>query len=361
MSALTRGSSGNVYDSEAVFSTISPVRKKVELYERIDDILWDVVPVVILVIGLVGNTLSIVIMSRPSFRETTTRLYFQALAVSDLAFLIAVLLPRYVSLFFETKVWDVNNWLCKSHIFLSYWLMHLSAWYLVGVTIERLIAVHVPHKVKQWVTGTKVWIYLVSVTLVMTGLNIHLVFTVELVPIGNDKFACPSIQSFSFYNNIIFPYVDLVFYMCIPTAVIISGNISIVWRILDARQSTSQMTNAQTVQKYKLSQMTITLMAVTMIFVLLNGPVLVLTLLQSGWLNVEVVIGTEASLKAAKLSLGNTVSVLVMFLNSSINFLLYCLSGPRFRAEVKIMFCGSHASSNSTEISRALATDYNEK
>ena len=96
----------------------------------------------IIVVGVVGNTLSLVVFSATYNRRQSSAIYLSALSVADVGFLAGLLvvwLERVdVFLFRRDDVW------CRSVIYAMHSCAFLSAWTVVAFTVERYVTVHRP-------------------------------------------------------------------------------------------------------------------------------------------------------------------------------------------------------------------------
>ncbi len=102
----------------------------------VDQLHLYVLPIVI-VIGLAGNSTSFIVFICTHLKRTSCNIYLAALAVSDSAFLICVLLS------WGANIYNQNGW-CQSLVYLTYITSFLSVWYVVAFTVERFILVCFP-------------------------------------------------------------------------------------------------------------------------------------------------------------------------------------------------------------------------
>ena len=103
---------------------------------------------VILPTGIVGNILIIWILLRTRSRFASFANYFTTLAVTDLLLLLLLLLPRYVESYVRAR-FDVDGHLiCRLYSFMYYFLLTSSSLLLAAVTSQRAAGVVWPHRVK---------------------------------------------------------------------------------------------------------------------------------------------------------------------------------------------------------------------
>lgn len=101
-----------------------------------------VVPIIIL-IGLVGNMLSLVIFTFTHLRRMSCSNYLSALAISDTGFLVCLFFSWSNNI--GIRLYHVNVW-CQIFVYLTYVWSFLSVWYVVAFTVERYIIVSFPFR-----------------------------------------------------------------------------------------------------------------------------------------------------------------------------------------------------------------------
>ena len=101
-----------------------------------------------LIIGIPGNILTIFVMKRKKLLEQNISLYFIALAISDLLYLLCST-SVYVSSVYLNNLWELstNQYYCKISKFLNNSMPQVSSYLLVIISVERTLAVVYPHKV----------------------------------------------------------------------------------------------------------------------------------------------------------------------------------------------------------------------
>ena len=111
--------------------------------------LWQVSPPVILLLGTFGNCMTLVILrTMPRGGSSgSMSLFFAALAVSDLALLYTGLLRQWLYRTFMLDVRELHDVICKIHVFVVYLSRMTSAWFLVAMTMQRVVSVMLPHRV----------------------------------------------------------------------------------------------------------------------------------------------------------------------------------------------------------------------
>ena len=95
--------------------------------------------------GLVGNSLTIVVYSLKSMKNSNVSLFLRSLAIVDtLTLLIRAPNALYLGMF--QKSLDDLNWVfCKFYSFLTYVFMQSSGWILSMFALDRAISIHLPY------------------------------------------------------------------------------------------------------------------------------------------------------------------------------------------------------------------------
>ena len=94
-------------------------------------------------IGLIGNTLSFLVMVKPNNRQLSTCNYMAALSIND-NIMMVLALDAY--LLTEIKVHILNESECKFLAYLHLLFLQNSTFQVLAMTIDKFIAVKWPHK-----------------------------------------------------------------------------------------------------------------------------------------------------------------------------------------------------------------------
>ena len=104
-----------------------------------------------LVIGIPGNILAILVMKRKNLILQNISLYFIALAISDLTYLICPNSVYTFSVIFNVlPEINANGNYCKINKFFNNTIPQISSYLLVIISVERTLAVIYPHKVSTF-------------------------------------------------------------------------------------------------------------------------------------------------------------------------------------------------------------------
>lgn len=303
--------------------------------------IWNIFPPILIFFGTIGNVLSIIVLRRPKIRKSVCSIYFIALSVSDLLVLYTGLLRQWIHKTFDVDIRHMGSAGCKIHTWLVYFFLDFSSWILVAVTVERVLLVWFPRKatVKCTKNLAKLSLFVIGTCLLLV--NSHILYGRGLDVTNTNgssvvDYTCSFISDhYEDFWTSTWPSVDLTIFCGGPFCFLLIGNILIFLKVLLTKRAVKrQCKNVVKTRKKdsKFSSMSIMLLVVNTTFLLCNTPISVYLIGYETW--VQKVHGREYV--TLEYLIWSVVNIL-MYLNNSINFLLYILSGSRFRNEIKSM------------------------
>lgn len=286
--------------------------------------------------GTVGNLLSFAVMVQSTMRSTSTAFYMASLALADTAVLLFGCLRRWVLEVFDMDLLNQGPLACSIINFFQYWSFDVAVWILVAMTMDRVLVVTSPLKAQIYSTRKRAALSLVLVMVASAGINSHFFFTT----IHTQGVCTVSGEHARFYKDI-WSWIDATVYSFLPFMLLLIMNFIIVVVISKANAKKQRMTNnfkskRKDEQKSAVisRKLTIMLLSVTCTFLLLTGPAMVLnTMRELGKPYFDLSLPKDF----AKYILTRQISRVLLYLNHSINFFLYCLTGSKFRQELIAM------------------------
>jgi hypothetical protein len=251
---------------------------------------------------------------------------------------------------FTNDVLDMNEILCKTGIFLGYVCSNTSVWLIVIVTIERFIVVIFPLKAPRFCNRTIARTSIVCVFIVFIFTNIHFTWTVHLQHYRFDNITfskCQAKQEHEYLVEVTWPWVDASIYSFGPFFFIITLNCLIIRKLFSAKKTRNILRQQSSLSKRKNGneenkikgemsmKITVMLLIVSFTFLITTLP-MNLVLIHSS-LSAEIDNDDEVAFTKEKLL--ETLAVMLMYVNHSINFFLYCTTGKKFRDQFRAMFC----------------------
>ena len=300
-------------------------------------IIWKTVPPLLITFGTGGNILSIVVLTRKSIRKSTTAIFLIFLTFSDLCVLYTGLFRQWLIYLINTDIRHLSEAFCKIHTWLVYSSLDFSAWIIISVTLERIIAVWCPYSHNSKCSRQTALICIITLLAFILGLNAHLLYGMVDKESGILEQKCSSIdESYSNFFRSVWSWMDLCMFCLIPFVVIVFGNSIILFKLFQrSRTSNKQNKNQETRQgrHHHQSSMTAMLCTLNTVFFITTLPISIYNIGYTYWYSI-----TDPKV-IAKLELWWSVVNMLMYTNNALNFLLYSLSGSRFRKELKRVLC----------------------
>ncbi|XP_074988211.1 growth hormone secretagogue receptor type 1 isoform X2 [Caretta caretta] len=110
--------------------------------------------VLLFVVGILGNLMTMLVVSRFRDMRTTTNLYLSSMAFSDL--LIFLCMPLDLFRLWQYRPWNFGDLLCKLFQFVSESCTYSTILNITALSVERYFAVCFPLKAKVVITKGKV-------------------------------------------------------------------------------------------------------------------------------------------------------------------------------------------------------------
>ena len=293
---------------------------------------------VLIPMGLVGNTLSFLVMIRSNNRKISTCIYMAAISIND-NLMMAWTFRTWYSFTFKSNYPK----LCKLTAYGSYLILQNSTFQIVAMTIDKYIAIKWPHKAAAYSSPNRAKIIIFAILIFAALYNLPHYFMANVVE-GQCGFSVESILTK------VHSWISFVLNGIIPFTLLIHMNYVIVRTVRQSRKMFSSTAGIETRQKSMKSaesQLTTMLVLVTTLFLILILPSYIRFIYAA-------FVRTDTPSKFADSLLISEISYHLYVTNSGINFLLYCISGQRFRNDLKEIVCwigqGCCYSSMSTDL-----------
>ncbi|KAL8593131.1 hypothetical protein ACOMHN_018057 [Nucella lapillus] len=251
------------------------------------DVYWRAFPVtaqVLYVLGgiaLVLNALNIIVMTRPSIRSPTST-FLVALSVMQLVYTVVRLIPA-IHRIFKPLVFTDYFYLINSIYIINYVLTSLRrSMYCLQcfISAERLLAVWLPLKAKQFLLVRRPWLFICLTPVVVLLAHLHVALKIEIFETRNER--NQTVHSFRYSQHyqrdpeafnqlsiamkVVFVYLTLLMLIVTNLAMI-----HIIKRSASARKKMNTNVDMSAAQKRE-NQMTLTIVVSTVIFVVLCLP-----------------------------------------------------------------------------------------
>ena len=292
---------------------------------------------VILLVGLFGNTMTIIVMSSNHFKNTTMSRILIALSCSDTAL---ILMSPFNKNWFQQIIpldpRSLSNVSCKTFFWAWRVSKMTSSWLVVLISIERLIAVYLPLKAKVLNTKRNASIAIIMVYLMIGGFVGGWVVVADTVVNGVCIANYPTQPQHAEVSATLVA-VGTSIYCFVPSAIITIFNCAIIWKLVQhfRTKETLSEDGAPTKTSNKPSKTSVMLIILCISFILLVMPVSLAHNIAKA-LNVDAFRSSNRAF-AVFFEVAQTLEQI----NYSINFFLYVSSSGKFREQAKRILCGT--------------------
>ena len=285
-------------------------------------VFWGIFIPIIALIGIIGNTLTILVLWRREMKSTT--IYFlRTLVVTDMGIIFGGTLGLSIIAITQTNpaMWRFND-VVYPHIFTptNYIVMTLqmiNVWVTVAVTVERYIAICHPFRSVKFLKKRNALIVIAIIVLVSTLYNIPRCLATEIATCESENDVCYSIITSEFGKTKFFTdwfssWLYLVIIYILPFLILCTLNTLLIIELMNMRRRrlvTNERENSET-------NMSVVLVLIVVVFIICQTPGLVS---QFQFL--------ESMVLLKFMCISNTLFIL----NSSVNFLIYTAVGKKFR------------------------------
>ena len=293
----------------------------------------------IVVVGTVGNFLTLRVTTSRQFVRSSFTVYLTALAFVDI---IVLWIWPFKYWLFDVFGVDLDGWnivVCKLITFLTYCGQDATSWLVVALTAERFFCTYYPIKVKT-ICCTKNGLIVVSILLVLIFLiNTHILYGFTSVETYTNETVCGiEDEIYETFFSHYFSWIDNLVLFLLPAIIIIICNVATVTRLIrTAERSHSSASEANRARK---RQAMIITFCVSSAFILLVGPLGVYVVLWPFVFSESADLYRDQFGSKEDMIVFTIVSTLAQ-VNHCINFVMYVLSGARFRRDLKLALCGS--------------------
>ncbi|CAM4873397.1 unnamed protein product [Rotaria socialis] len=295
----------------------------------------------LIIVGTVGNLLTIVVLLRKNLRRLVTIRYLIIVSICDTISLYGWNLNNFYKFHISSirgNLEEISILHCRIISFMTFVSLQLSSWCLTATILpydehiakDRALNLYWLHWKQSYGKRKYTKYYIIILTFICIALNIHVLF------LNGYRTSSGSIECYATENNpgYIFPQwerVHLVVYNLCPFAIMCICNTYII--VATVRSSRAQDESLPpTVQRKNLEryrQLTALLIIVTFAFVLLTLPACIYFVFFRH--NLEAT--TERTYRyMIQISLSS-----VQFTSHGINFFLYCFSAKSFLNELNDM------------------------
>ena len=266
------------------------------------------------------NIILFIVMNLKHNRGNSTCVFMAALAGSD----SAILLNGFrIWLQYELSLYPIPNPLCKFSVYVTHLTWTLSSFFIVAMSYDRCYAILLPLLAKAKCTTKRA-----RVTCGVLFLILVIFYAPLILFSGLDSAdQCVRYNLDTWYATA-YSYISLVVYPLIPFVLVISFNCAIYFALW--RRKHSSLAYSSTIDKVE-NQLTIMIVVVCVAFLILMLPFEI----REKYMYYTGYNTTPHDVAVHTFTFQLTMQL--TFINSGINFFLYC-SSRKFRMDLKILF-----------------------
>ena len=198
-----------------------------------------IVNIALVFVGILGNCLTIIVQIQSKSKLRPTMIYFVALAVSDIVILVSnALIPVCSDLLHNIP--SLPYPLCLVELWIAYSSVQVSSCLLAIISIERLICVALPHKVKIICHRSSAKAIVCSVYVALYTFNSHFILSpLFAISIFVDEICLVQANSstYSKFLKGIYPLVDICVFFAVPFLTINTANTVIMYKLYKRRKT----------------------------------------------------------------------------------------------------------------------------
>ena len=273
-------------------------------------------------IMFICNILSFLVMNLKHNRKSSICTYMSVIAISDNAVLVNQLFIWSVETF---NLIQSKYLYCKVSAYTNHTLWAYLSYTIVFMTLDKLIAIVVPHKSALLCTVKRARINSVIIFVIVAIFFLPVLYFVGLEEYTTE---CTIYEMERWYVTA-YMYTSMVLSPVVPFVSLTVMNSFILYTI--CRRKNTELGHSSIAHKVE-SQLTIMLVLICTTYLVLTFPFEFIELYM-------YYVGHGNTLNEIAITwLVVNVSLQLMTMNSGINFFLYLISGQKFRADLKILF-----------------------
>ena len=300
----------------------------------------------IIVLGIIGNILSLLVWVKIRRCKTSTACFLACLAIADLVALLTGI-NFWMANVVKFDLRFTGSIACKLLVYVDFAAQNASAWIVTLVTAERAIASWLPFRFKAASRPEiALRVTLVTVVAILCACLIFLI-SIDTISVPTRHNSTMDVCLFTNDSTIVqheaaWFYFELLSHFLVPFVIIIICNISILTRtVLQAIKRKKHLTenhiNRNDIDIFKAIPFRVILLSI--VFCLGVGPI---HFYGNDKEALQFKLPVEAQMDDVDRKFDSdsmyTIVVILMYLNNAINFLLYCATGSDFRRDIVQLF-----------------------
>lgn len=309
----------NLSSSQPLLAQMSTYRR--DPFTDKSRLMWRIAAPIILLSGLTGNVLTMIVLKSLRSNSASYR-FLQSLTLTDLLYLAVGCFLSWWGHEFGTFFQDTGSASCRLYKWLVFSLGMLSAVLLTTMTVHRVLAHMLLHRVHGLCVRRLAGDLVVLETLLCFGLSLYLPFSVD-IRAGK----CRWTENFQEKHLKTVAWMNAVMYMLLPTLIVLLCNCYLVWSLvhLPSEEHSSDLR-----LRARLTGFSFMAVVVSLMFVLLTLPLTVAQLMAAS---------DPSWLQLGLFRFCRELALICMYTNSAVKFFCYLWTGKQFRRQLVYVFC----------------------
>lgn len=298
---------------------------------------------ILCILGFIGNTMSIVVLTGKIYNASSTYVYLIALAVSDSLLLVTALILSLNDIFTETMGDNrkISEFIAYTFPYISPMcntFQTISIWLTLGFTVDRYIMICHPFQGVQFCSRKRAVLVVIALHILGIIFTLPQFFEKRTVVqyFGDHKIVAVDYTKFGSsqgYLSGVHLWAYLIFIFVLPCVTLAVLNFLLILAVKKSRSTERRMSLGVTTAHR--NDTTVMLVAVVIVFMVCQLPALVSHTIWATDPN-TFLNGGE---KYIHLHIMLEVSNFLVVLNSAVNILLYYGFSQKFRKEFAAIFC----------------------
>ena len=290
--------------------------------------LWICASPLVFFIGIIGNTLSLIVFRRMGYGRSPINLHMSCIAMVDNGVLLFGLLPQWLKESGFVALHELSPMSCKISYFCTFTSGDTAVWLVAVFTVDRAVAVRFPLRNFRPRHTHSVLMLCMLLLACSCAKNVHIFWTRGAVfdSITGELISnCQRTPGYERFEAFVRPWIAFSTVSVAPFLVVIISN-AVIIRVLvsynDPQRKNAIVSNTES----HFRQTILMCLAVSVAFFVCVTPNFALLIGRPYW---KAAVSDRSAFNVI-----HAVNSLLLYTNHSINFYLYCLTGKVFRTEL---------------------------
>ena len=285
--------------------------------------------------------MTIIIIRRFKASWSAMDRYFLSLAVTDLCVIVTRVFPVWLRPATGFRITASHDVVCKILVYVYSMTVCSSSWILATMAGHRALMVMWPHRVNTICTPTRSWSAVITIVVFSCPAFSHMLYGIRIVPGAG---LCSATGNYRKFLQDIWLPLEGFLHSLMPMVCIFLSNVVLVrklrmsFRELEAGDQLACRDTQLTSRAKTVNSVTLQAVVVSITFLVLTLPVAVWNASSYMWLAQAVTSDLHEFVRQA---VTETVLYMLSETNYCVNFYIYCLTGRKFRNELKKKYCAS--------------------